>query len=89
MASTTRPKLWSGEVCIKGQYLRNYSQMHYGIEQVFVPEKTGVAAQSAKSLTVDLAIDAQGNAVIKRVLNGDRSFYDAKAVIFGRQPHQV
>jgi uncharacterized membrane-anchored protein len=82
-AAASKPTLMPGELCIKGKYFRDYAQVHYGIEQVFVPEKTGRSAERAKSLSVDVAVDDAGNSVIKRVMNGDQTMYDSSKLIFG------
>jgi uncharacterized membrane-anchored protein len=85
-ASATRPNLLPGEVCIKGKAENSWDEkvsIHYGIEQVFVPERTGGDIERSKDITVDVAVDANGNSAIKRMLNGDQVIYDAKSVIFG------
>lgn len=83
-ASTTKPALLAGEVCIKGRLENQWgNRIHYGIEQVYVPEKTGYKAERADHLKVDVAVDEAGNAVIKRVTNGKEIIYDAAATILG------
>lgn len=83
-ASTTKPALLAGEVCIKGRLENHWgNRIHYGIEQVFVPEKTGYKAERADHLKVDVAVDEAGNAVIKRVTDGKEIVYDAAATILG------
>jgi uncharacterized membrane-anchored protein len=86
ISSTERPRLFPGEVCIKGKYLASWCQIHYGIEQVFVQEKKGLLAERAKSLLVVAAVDKEGNAVIKRVDNGGDNLYDVSNIWTGRKP---
>jgi len=79
----TKPELLPGEVCIKGRFTYGSAAVHYGIEQVFVPEKTGRSAERAKNLKVEVAVNSDGKAVIKRVFCGDRAIYDATRVVWG------
>ncbi len=81
--SAKKPVLLEGEICIKGKVKKQYgrTQLHFGIEQVYVPEKTGGKAEQAKALIVDLAVDKNGNAVIKRVMNGSETIYDANNLL--------
>lgn len=81
--SAKKPLLREGEICIKGKVKKQYgrTQLHFGIEQVYVPEKAGGKAEQAKALRVDLAVDKNGNAVIKRVMNGSESIYDANNLL--------
>jgi len=81
LASRIKPKLKAGEILLKGKY--RHSRILFGIEQVFVPEKTGRTAEASKYLTVDAAVDTDGNARINKVLNADTTIYDANKVIFG------
>ena len=81
--SANKPVLLEGEICIKGKIKKQYgrTQLHFGIEQVYVPEKTGRKAEESKALKVDLAVDKNGNAVIKRVMNGSETIYDANNLL--------
>ena len=42
----------------------DFVDVSYGIEQVFVPEGTGKEAERARSLKIDVAVSADGNAVL-------------------------
>jgi uncharacterized membrane-anchored protein len=63
-------------VFIKGRSMRSYTgilQATYGLESYFVPEDTGRELERGtrrggrESLVVEAAVDAEGNALIKRV----------------------
>jgi len=82
-ASSEKPALREGEICIKGVAKKTYNgfDLHFGIEQVYVPEKTGKKIEQAKALSVALAVDNNGNAAIKKVVNGNETVYDADNIL--------
>ena len=63
----------AGPVAIKGNYNQR-AELDFGIGSYFVPEGTGLAIERANDVKVRVAIDTDGNAVIKEVLIDGRPF---------------
>ena len=77
--SLTKPTVGANEVLIRGK-TRN-SQIHYGIEQVYVPESKGGDVERSGDLKADVKVDGNGTAVLQRVeTKTGRAVYDAKSV---------
>lgn len=74
-----------GQMVLKGE-VSNYPYQHgrrqgvnvtYGVERLYMPEGQSLNLQRrAKDLTVELAVGADGEAVIKRVFDHGKSIYD-------------
>ncbi|MGD9679943.1 MAG: GDYXXLXY domain-containing protein [Candidatus Obscuribacterales bacterium] len=82
-AGTERPAPRPGQVVLRG--LAEYGSassipVKFGIEQVFVAEGKGKRFSSADRLKVDLIVDDQGRAVIKRVRAGDEEIYRLRLI---------
>ncbi|MCA9800839.1 MAG: GDYXXLXY domain-containing protein [Cyanobacteria bacterium HKST-UBA02] len=82
-AGTERPAPRPGQVVLRG--VAEYGSaasipVKFGIEQVFVPEGKGKRFSSADRLKVDLTVDDQGRAVIKRVRAGDEEIYRLRLI---------
>lgn len=69
--SLSKPGLTNNQVAMRGSvqepWIWGGKQVHYGIEQYYVPEGTGKRLERAASLRVRLAVDTFGNAAIKEV----------------------
>ncbi len=78
-ASKSKPAAAPDEVILLGQYEwadeKNTIQVHYGIEQVFVPEGRGKNISSTDKIEIELAVPESGRAVIKRAQLGDKLLY--------------
>lgn len=76
--SKTKPVVRNGEVYIKGKVTRRYDNtlmVEYGIESYFVPEGAGKEierARNARRISVKVAVNKSGNAIIKQILVDDK-----------------
>lgn len=86
--STTMPQVGSGEVVLRGRadgrwspiYFDNSSSgpdINFGIEKLYLPEGVSRNLQTAgRTLKVEVAVSTAGQALIKRVFDGDKLIYD-------------
>ncbi len=79
------PELGAGEIVLKGEYewynsSSKVSYVHYGLEKVYVEEGRGRKLSNRDSLRVVVAVDKDGNALIKQVNFKDRELYLFKLI---------
>lgn len=85
-ASTNALDLRPGEVLLTGRVDYAYErdvQVKYGIEQVFIKERTGSEIENKGNILVVARVDNTGKAVISHVEGGNKVIYDAREMILG------
>lgn len=85
-ASTKELDLRPGEVLLTGRV--DYASerdvhVRYGIEQVFIKERTGSEIENKGNILVVARVDNEGKAVISHVEGGNKVIYDAREMILG------
>lgn len=91
--STTAPKSESGQVVLRGHADSTYSSRYYddsstgrnvnfGIERLYLPEGQSRDLQfHGQPLNVEVAVGTSGQALIKRVFEGDKLVYDGTGTL--------
>ncbi|MBK7750214.1 MAG: GDYXXLXY domain-containing protein [Candidatus Obscuribacter sp.] len=85
-ASTKELDLRPGEVLFTGRVDYAYERdvhVRYGIEQVFIKERTGSEIENKGNILVVARVDNEGKAVISHVECGNKVIYDAREMILG------
>ncbi len=93
--STTKPIPAAGQIVLRGHADSPWSAasrgssfgdhgVNFGIERLYLPEGQSRDLQfRGKSLKVEVAVNTAGQALIKRVFDGDKLIYDGTKVTLG------